>query len=527
MQHQEEAIGFTRLKKTFGLLMEQGTGKTPVEINDAARRWGAGEIDAMIVFAPNGVHANWTLREIPKHMPDWVPTVSAAWTSSPNRAERAALEDLFNPEHTGKLRVLTMNWEALNFADSFKLALKFMRAMGRVKAVADESQRIKNPRAGRTKALMKLKPYTEVRSIDSGTPIIQSPWDAFSQFGWLDYDILGTDSYTTFRAEYAELLPPGHGLLRHIEQRMKAKGGKVFVPQIVAKDAITGRPKWRNLDQLERLITPWTFRRLKSECMDLPEKVYTQRFFRMTARQQKAYDLLRDEFRLQLTSGVITPVQRIAAITKLSQVTSGYFIVPGTDGAVERIMPLDKNPKIAMTIDEAMDSLERGQQVIIWCHFQQEIADLVRVLGEQELERIGINALHGADKRVRVVQLHGNVPKRQRQENINAFEGGSADVMVAQQAAGGTGYTIIGQSSTAAHMSVIYHSNTWSLEDRLQSEDRAHRFGQEKTVTYTDMLAENSVDLTMVDALRNKNDVAKTITGDKRRALELIGYGHG
>lgn len=492
-EHQRKALEWCRGRPYYALLMEQGTGKTAVAINDSARRWGAGELEGMLVLAPNGVHANWTLREIPTHMPDWVPVTSATWYASPNRIESRALDDLFLPSTTRTLRVLAMNWEALITEDGFEMALHFLRSCGRAMVPADESQRIKNPKALRTKALMKLRNYITLPVIMSGTAVVQSPWDAFPQFGYMDPNILQTASFTSFKAEYAELLPPGHGLLRHIVERT---GGR-YTPQIVARDPVTGLPKWRNLDKLERLIAPHSFRVLKKDCLDLPDKVYTQRFFRMTNKQQKIYEKLRDELRLQLENDEIAPVARIGSLTKLSQVVSGYFLVPGTS-IIQPIMTAENNPKLEMLIDEVNDC---DGQVIVWARFHAEIKDIKRALDKETISS---------------AEYHGEISQSKRNIAIDTFQSGGARVFIGQQAAGGTGITL-----TAAR-NVIYYSNTWSLEDRLQSEDRAHRIGQRHEVRYVDIIAQGTIDEQIVKALRAKTDLAKVVLGDARRAAELL-----
>lgn len=497
--HQLRALAWARAREHYALLMEQGTGKTPVEIHDALARWGAGEIDSVLVLAPNGVHANWVLRELPEHSPDWAQWCAAAWYASPNRAERAALEDLFTQSASRSLRWLTMNWEALTTESGLEMVDRFVRTSRRLKLVADESQKVKNPRAQRTKALMKIKPRATVRSIMSGTAILNSPWDAFSQFSFLDEMILRTTSFSAFKAEYAELLPPGHGLLRHIEQRTRGK----YTPQIVARDK-NGAPLWRNLDRLENLIAPHSFRVLKKDCLDLPEKIYTQRFFRMTQKQMKAYEIARKELRLALEDGTVEPIARIASLTKLSQIVSGYYIPPlGDSEHPVRIMKLEDNPKLKLLVDE-VDTIvnENAEQVIIWARFRVEQRDIV-----EALRAAGIQS---------VVEYHGGVARQDRASAIDAFQSGAARVFIGQQAAGGTGITLTAASN------VIYYSNTWSLEDRLQSEDRAHRIGQRNVVRYLDIVAANTIDERLSKALQRKQNLAAQVLGDNRRAIELL-----
>ena len=64
---------------------------------------------------------------------------------------------------------------------------------------------------------------------------------------------------------------------------------------------------------------------------------------------------------------------------------------------------------------------------------------------------------------------------------------------------------------------MVYYSNTYDLEVRMQSEDRAHRIGQVNKVTYVDILAENTVDEKIVKALRKKINLASAVMGESWR----------
>ena len=504
--HQLAALEFIAERPHYALLMEQGTGKTAVAIWDFALRYLSGALNGVLVLAPNGVQTNWVRRELPAHWPEDTACAAEAWTSGAGKRESENIRALLQP-NVDSFRILTMNWEALNTEEGYSAAFAFLRSLGAKGGIlADESQRAKNPAAQRTKALFRLKALAPaLRAIMSGTPILKSPWDAYSQFSWLDERILGTTSFWAFKAEYAELLPPGHGLLRHIAQRTR---GKKPDPQIVAKDPITGLPRWRNLERLERLIAPHSFRVLKRDCLDLPEKVYTQRWFAMAAKQRAAYDRLKEELRLVLEDGTILPVERLGALTKLAQVASGYFLIPGTH-TPQRLISLEVNPKIAVLMEALESCLEAGEQVIVWARFQAELRDIA--------ERL-------AERRWAFVEYHGAIgSKTARQEAIDAFERGEAKIFLSQPAAGGVGLTLIAAASVAASMTVIYFSNTFNLEDRVQSEDRAHRIGQQKTVRYIDILAEDSIDEAIVVSLRAKKDIAAIVTGDARRAAEVLG----
>jgi len=215
-RHQLECLNKFGRNRAFALLAEMGTGKTWIIINNVADLWSSNDCDGVLVFAPNGVHTNWTRNEIPKHMPDWVRYRAAPWVATPRKAEKEQLENLYEASG-GELKILTMNWEALQTKKGMEEAERFSLCCRRLMIVCDESDSVKNPAAKRTKNLMKLKNMSYWRRIMSGTPINNSPFDAFSQFSFLDDTILQTTSFYAFKAEYAELLQQGNPLLDHIK----------------------------------------------------------------------------------------------------------------------------------------------------------------------------------------------------------------------------------------------------------------------------------------------------------------------
>ena len=214
--HQLEYLRKHGRQQANALLAEMGTGKTWMIINNVADLWSSGECDGVLVFAPNGVHTNWTRLELPKHMPDWVRWRSAAWAASMNKKEKAKLERLYEDAGNGELRIFTMNWEAMQTKRGFEAAMRFASCFNRLMIVADESDAAKNPAALRTKNLMKLKNYSYWRRIMTGTPIDGSPFSAFAQFSFLDENILETTSYYAFKSEYAELHDAQSHLVRNI-----------------------------------------------------------------------------------------------------------------------------------------------------------------------------------------------------------------------------------------------------------------------------------------------------------------------
>lgn len=474
MEHQKEAQKRMDANPTnYALACEQGTGKTWMLLNDIERQFMGQRINAAFILAPKGVHSNWIRREIPKHCS--IPVTGTAWVSGMGKRAKEKFEQFMTAEVDG-LKVLAMNIDAVNTEAGYKAAARFLRAH-RCYFAVDESSRIKTPNAQRTKKVIKLGSLAVSRRIASGTMVTNGPIDLFSQFEFLKPGLLGTTSYRVFVAEFAKVLPPQHGLMQHVQKRNRS--GQQ--PQIIEKDS-RGRPIWRNLDKLNAMLAPMMYRVKKSDCLDLPEKIYQTISFNLTPKQQRAYELMRDECRLLLADGDVQTVKALAALNKLRQITSGFVMVDGVATSMD-----EAGPRLAALMELVADL---DGQFIVWAYYREELRQVSEALAKAGLK---------------VVQYHGGVNNTDREHAVDAFQRGEVDVFVGQPQSGGIGLTLTNAST------VIYYSNDFSLENRLQSEDRAHRIGTEKHVVYYDILAEDTIDEKIVDALQSKQDVANAI----------------
>lgn len=480
MRHQLVALERMAQRKEFALFMEQGTGKTWTLLADVERLYAKGEIEALLVVAPNGVHLNWVNREIPSHMEGNI--VARAWRSGAGVRHTRELEDLFKPRPRGEpvpLRVLAINIDALVTKKGYEFCERFLLS-ARAAIVLDESSRIKNPDAARTKALFKLRRLASYARIASGTPITNAPTDVFAQMEFLASGLLGTTSYRAFVAEYAELLTNDHPLM----QGMTRRNPKAAFAQVVARNR-DGSPRWRNLDKLQRLLEPHSFRVLKRDCLDLPEKIYKTIPFELGAEQRRAYDKLQGELRLDLGDNIELPVSELAALVKLQQITSGFVNTPFGIRYFS-----ENNPRLRALMDAIEDV---SGKFIIWARFHEELDAVTKALAEA-----GVSC----------VQYHGGVSRIDRETAVDSFQTGEARAFVGQPQSGGIGLTL-----TAAE-TVIYFSNDFDLETRLQSEDRAHRIGTRRNVVYIDLTAENTIDEQISRNLRRKQRTAALILGD-------------
>ena len=451
-EHQRKTFYLSRDQKVFALLMEQGTGKTKVVIDNSAYLYSKGEIQSLLVIAPNGVHRNW-IREVETHLPDWCEHQITYYRSGMNKKEIEAFESVRSSKDC--LKIFTFNVEAFTSPKAVHWMEKILLSND-VMLVVDESTRIKTPGAKRTKLITKFGKQAKYKRILTGTPITKNAADVYAQFKFLDPQILGYDSFYSFRNQYC--------VMGGFEQR-----------QIIA---------YKNLDELSRNVEGHSFRVLKKDCLDLPPKIYQRHFVEMSERQKKMYNTMKKGFIAELEGNVIEAPEAITRLLRLQQILCGWFPTEN-----ERVQPIDeKNPRIE-ALKDVLEGIE--SKVIIWARFRADIRAIERLLGDL------------------AVSYHGGVDSDARELAIERFQKDPAiRYFIGSQQAGGTGITL-----TAAEY-VIYYSNSYDLEMRLQSEARAHRIGQKNNVTYIDIECQKSIDSKIIKALRDKKNIADIITKD-------------
>jgi SNF2 family DNA or RNA helicase len=446
----------------YGYFMEMGTGKTKVIIDTAAMLFDAGKIEGLLIVAPKGVYRNWSTLEIPAHMPEHIPLRIGVWSSKLGREVRDSINNLFQPNDD--LNVLVINIDALITAKGKLVIEKFLNTR-LVMMVIDESTTIKSPKAKRTKAAIMMGTRARYRRILTGSPVTKSPLDIFSQCDFLNPHLLGYSSYWSFRNRYAVTEPSFFGGRR--------------VEQVVG---------FQNTEELHNIIKEFSYRVTKDECLDLPPKIYTKREFDMSKEQKKAYDSMRKNAITFLEETEATTTSVITQLIRLHQISCGYL--PMDD---ETIVEFENS-----RYSELLEVLDEAQgKVIIWANYRHNIFMLERLLKEK----------YGKDS---LVTYFGDTKDDDRQTNVRLFQDAASPVrfFLGNTQTGGYGITLTAAST------VVYYSNNYDLEKRIQSEDRAHRIGQHHAVTYVDLVCRNTVDEKILKALRNKISLARAVTGD-------------
>ena len=461
-KHQLTALKKSWNKENFAYFMEMGTGKTKVLIDNLAMLYDKGKVDGALIIAPKGVVKTWYEQELPAHLPNHIENKTILWQANITKSQQEKLDSILENEML--LHILVMNVEALSTDKGVNFARKFLLSHNTLMAI-DESTTIKNPSAKRTKNIILIGKYAKYRRIMTGSPITKNPLDLYSQCEFLDPWLLDFTSYYAFRNRYAEM------------KTMHIRGRSI---QVVSE--------FKNLSELSETIKTFSDSVLKEDCLDLPPKTFMKRYVTLTSDQKKIYEQMKKAAMAVLNGKVTTTMTVLTQLMRLHQITCGHFTADdGTSHAVE-----------SNRLNELMNVLDETEgKAIIWANYQLSVGEIIQKIIKE----------YGEDS---YVHYYGLTSQEERQDNIRKFQNDpKCRFLVGTPQTGGYGITLT-QANT-----VIYYSNGYDLEKRLQSEDRAHRIGQNKKVTYIDIIAEDTVDEKIVEALRKKINIASEVMGEE------------
>ena len=405
-EHQLKALTMSWDKEYFAYFMEMGTGKSKVLIDNIAMLYDKGKINGALIVAPKGVVGTWYLNQIPDHLPDHIEHKNVLWKPNITRKQNLRLKSLF--ETGTDLHILIMNVEAFSTTKGCEFAKKFLDSHRTLMAV-DESTTIKNPDAKRTKNICNLSILSKYRRILTGSPVTKSPLDLYKQCDFLKEELLGHGSYYTFRTRYAIMKTANFG-------------GKSV--QIVVG--------YRNLDELSEKLRPFSYRVLKDDCLDLPDKIYMKRTVQLSSEQKKVYEQMKQMALAEMNGKMMSTATVLTQLMRLHQITCGHFTAD--DGSIQKIK--------SNRLDELMDVLEEIEgKVVIWAHYQNDVETIV----EHLKKKYGDNSIVDYYGRTRPENRQSNIDKFQKDEGCRFFIG--------TPATGGYGITLTQASN------VIYYSN--------------------------------------------------------------------
>jgi len=457
-EHQRNALNESAEKMQWAYFMEMGTGKTKVTIDNMAYLFLQRKIMAALVIAPKSVYTNWE-SEIETHMPDVIKYKTYKWNIDKPKDYHALSQ-------FKDLKIFLINVEALSTKRGFDACVDYLRENKLNFVVLDESTTIKNRSAKRTKNILALQRLSHMRRILTGSPITKSPLDLYTQCQFLSPELLGFSSYLAFRNRYAEMtdIPVGSGRF-------------ISVPKY-----------YKRLEELEQKLKQFATRIRKDQCLDLKPKVRQKRYIELEGESKKIYEKLRTNALAIVEDSTISFSNKLTEIIKLHQVCNGF--TKNDDG---EILTLHKSKINAL--DEILE--ETDGKVIVWANYLYNIHEIIKFLEDK----------YGKES---VVSIYGDIDVQKRKEAVDRIQTDSKTrFLVGNPTTGGFGLTL-----TAVN-TVIYYSNNYNLEVRMQSEDRAHRMGQKGTVVYIDIVAKGTLDEAIMKSLTSKGQIAAKTLGEE------------
>ncbi|BCM83714.1 DEAD/DEAH box helicase [Methylobacterium indicum] len=433
LPHQADAVAKLLPSRVGGLFAEMGTGKSRCLIELAARR--RAKIDRVVWFCPVSIKET-VRKEILKHTTCGEDDVYVF--DDKTDAETIPLD---RPWYVVGIESLSSSVRVVSALDALLDERTFV--------AVDESTFIKGPHSTRTRRITDMSRRARYRAVLTGTPFTQGVVDLYAQMSFLSPKILGYNSFWSFANN-------------HLEYDTDRKTGRV-----------TGRIiRSHNTGYLAAKIAPYVYQIRKDECLDLPGKLYEQRWVPQTLEQMEAARTAKEEV---LADEGLYDSPHIAIFRLFSRLQA---IACGFAGGC---------PVPHRRIDGLIDAIERipeGEKVVVWTKYRQGLGDLARAIRDS----------YGTDS---CREFHGGLDERARNREIDAWRR-EARFLVATQQSGGHGLTLV----EASH--AIFYSTSFKYSERAQAEDRIHRIGQNRPCTYLDVAVDCGIDRRIISAVESK-----------------------
>lgn len=458
--HQAKALNVGLSRDKYAFFYEMGTGKSAIILNLAAELFARGDIDRAIIITTKRVVPQIVEEQYPIHFPTGVQCKIAAFPS-------AKANKLFKyPEY--HLLIAVAGYGALQSDNQTKELIEFAKNK-RTAIFLDECQNIKGYSTKRFANLWKLRPHLCRKYLFSGEPAPLGPIDLFSQFKFLDENIVGHASLTSFKNAYC--------IMGGYEGR-----------EIVS---------YRNLPELSASIAPHSEYLKIDSVIDMPEQVYHTIKIPPSSEQRALYDRMELDFVVSVEAAskqsdpvVMTKLAKNAAskFMTLQQISNGFFYSDAEEDETRGQLVVINDDKAEYV---AQELIERNSKTVVFARFHADLDALGRAFSKE-----GIKA----------VEFSGRKDNAHNEKARLAFiNDPTVEVFYATQASGGTGLNL-----QVAHRT-IYYSNSFSYGDRIQSESRTWRAGQNKTCLYYDLVTFN-IDKLILENLQMKQDLSKELS---------------
>ncbi len=465
-KHQLEAIGRASEPDVpnFAFFFEMGAGKTATAINTLRFKFNQSKrVMRTLILCPPIVIPNWRAEWLKNSKIEPGKIVLLTGPGS-KRARLFEEKAWYKGEPVGTIFVT--NYESLLMPELCALFHKWRPDV----LVLDESHRCKDSKTKRTKAAIKLSDLASHKYLLSGSPVLNTPMDLFSQFRILDGGKTFGQNFFAFRATYFRDANSGMPRDRYF-------------------------PKWElmagALEAINAKIKPVSMRVLKTECLDLPPLIRQTISVGMTPAQAKIYeDMKRDFVAFMGQDKTVVATLAITKALRLQQIASGFA------NTVEgQTVSIGSTPKMD-ALKELLAELTPAHKVLVWAVWKENYEQIRKVC-----EDLGLP----------FVEVHGDVAQGDKYKNVDAFNNDpKVRVLIGHPGSGGIGINLVAASYS------IFYSRNFSLEHSLQAEARNHRGGSEihEKITRIDLVCENTIDELVTEKLANKIEISDKVLRD-------------
>jgi hypothetical protein len=469
--HQKRALDRVYSLDHCALLMAMRTGKTKVCIDLNSQRFIERKINASVVVCPKSIRKNWQ-----EQIGDNCPVPHSTWLYQPGSSKKAVREyEEWAYSRTDNMRWLVFSIESLSQGSAFKTLEKFLLSHSASMNI-DESSKIKNHKAERTDQCIRMGLYAIYRMIMTGSLITQSVMDAYSQFEFVDTAIIGIGDFYSFRNRYAVM-------------------GGYEDKQIIG---------YQNVEELMANIGPYSFEcRITDVFPDMPLKIGpVKRYVEKTKEQKELLRQIKRErsFKLpgmteadELENALEISLRQQQVVGGFMSITTDHPVLKKKDGSPKKVVAYHAVPGANPKMVELLAAIEEIEgPTVIWARYAPEISAIVTEL----------SAKYGADQ---VAQYWGQIDEEERERERLRFQEKKKRFFVSNQMTGGMGLDL----STAEV--VIYYSNTFSLIEREQSEERPYGPKIKHSVLYIDLVCEDSIDEHVLASLNEKRNFSEYV----------------
>lgn len=446
LNHQQQAVAKLLPTRVGALFMEMGTGKSRTAIELVRLRQA--KISRVVWFCP--VSLKQTIRyEIIKH-------------SNCRNDEIYLFDDKTRQRTLPDAYWYIIGIESVSASNRVALAANSLIDEDSC-VIVDESSYIKGHRSLRTQRITYYAERARYRLILTGTPISQGIVDLYAQMRFLSPKILGYSSFYSFARNHLEYSEKYKGMIENSH----------------------------NSEWIAAKIRPYVYQVTKDECLDLPSKIYENRYCEMTQIQSEYYETTKQEILARLYEEEdISSYVIFQLFTALQQISCGFLNQREThhDGKTKNWTTELEHNRLDLLLD-AIERIADDKKIIIWAKYRHDIQQISDALSKQ----------YGQDS---CALFYGDLKERQREASIGKFRTG-ARFFLATPSCGGHGLTL-NESHT-----VIFYNNSFKYSERIQAEDRCHRIGQDNCVTYIDIWSDCGIDERIAGALASKGNVVE------------------